>query len=101
MTKDEKLHLDRVQQLGCIACYVDHGFFSPAEIHHIIDGNLRKGHLYVLPLCVPHHRGGHDGSGDQCVSRHPYKRRFEDTYGTEYELLDHVETRLRDKYGSE
>ena len=98
MTKAEALHLDRVQQLGCIACYLDHGVYSPAEIHHIIGGNRRKGHKYVLPLCVSHHRGGSDGTSGTVVSRHPYKRRFEDAYGCEDELLNLVDHRIRMRY---
>ncbi len=101
MTKDEKLHLDRVQQLGCIVCRLEYKWYSPAEIHHIIDGNKRKGHFYVLPLCPSHHRGGSDGVGGQYVSRHPYKARFEDKYGQESDLLGHVQDRLRDRFGIE
>lgn len=96
MTKDEALHLDRVQQLGCIACWIN-GLYTPAEIHHVLDGNRRLGHNFVLPLCVPHHRGGGDGAGAP-VSRHPYKKRFEQEFGTEQELLDLVEDRLRERY---
>lgn len=92
MTHDEAQHLDRVQQLGCIACYID-GVYSPAEIHHVLDGNRRMGHKYVLPLCVLHHRGGGDGVSSP-VSRHPYKKRFELRYGTEEQLLLTVEARL-------
>jgi len=94
MTRSEALHLDKVQALGCIACYQE-GVYSPAEIHHILDGNRRIGHHSVLPLCVPHHRGGSDGdSYPHAVSRHPFKRRFEDKYGTEQVLLAQVKERL-------
>lgn len=99
ITKPESEHMDRVQLLGCIACFID-GVYSPAEIHHILESGRRKGHMYVLPLCVPHHRGNFDGSVDQrMVSRHPYKTRFEARYGTEAELLDKVNERLRAVYG--
>ena len=96
MTPAEALHLRRVQELGCIACWRT-GVYSPAEIHHVLDGGRRKGHMYVLPLCFPHHRGGSDGTGAPFVSRHPYKKRFEDTYGTEEELLSIVEERLHER----
>jgi len=97
MTKDEELHLDRVQQLGCIACR-GLGVYSPAEIHHILDGGRRKGHKFVLPLCFPHHRGGGDGSGG-FVSRHPYKKRFEHDFGTEDDLLAEVGRLLHERFG--
>lgn len=93
MNKSDLAHLDAVQQLGCVACYTE-GVYSPAEIHHVVDGNKRLGHQYVLPLCVPHHRGGGDGISVPYVSRHPYKKRFELRYGTEEDLLLIVETRL-------
>lgn len=98
MNKSEALHLDRVQQLGCIACWID-GLYSPAEIHHLLEGGRRIGHKYVLPLCFPHHRGGFDGAGASAVSRHPYKARFESKYGTEQELLAMVEKRLYERFG--
>ena len=88
MTKEEALHLGLVQEFGCIACRASSGVFSPAEIHHILDGNRRLGHFHVLPLCVPHHRGGSDGISAPFVSRHPYKKRFELAYGTEADLLE-------------
>lgn len=99
MNKADEKHLDQVQQLGCIVCSIDMGVYSPCEIHHILDGNRRRGHRYVLPLCFSHHRGGGDGSGDTFVSRHPYKHRFEDAYGTEDELLARVNQRLHERFG--
>ena len=35
-----------------------------------------------------HHRGGR---GEEPISRHPWKRRFEKEYGTEKELLELVQ----------
>lgn len=92
MTKEEQQHLDHVQSLGCIACRIN-GMYSPAEIHHVLDGGRRIGHSHVIPLCFPHHRGGGDGLS-AVVSRHPYKKRFEAAYGTEQQLLDRVEELL-------
>ena len=98
MTKEEERHLDRVQQLGCIVCrQVD--IYTPAEIHHILDGNRRIGHFDVLPLCFPHHRGGSDGSRDNFISRHPYKARFEQQYGPEAGLLIAGRRLLYERFG--
>ena len=79
--------MDKVQQLGCIVC-ANRGFPDvPAEIHHTKGKTVKDAHLYVLPLCPSHHRfGGHI----EPISRHPYKKRFEDAYGTEAELLECV-----------
>jgi hypothetical protein len=75
---------------------MEHDCFTPAEIHHIIEGGKRKGHYFTLPLCVPHHRGRSDGSVLPYVSRHPYKARFEAAYGSEDELLEYVKGLLSD-----
>ena len=86
-SKEEKEYMDKVQQLGCIVC-ANRGFPDvPAEIHHTRGKTVKDAHLYVIPLCPSHHRyGGHT----EPISRHPYKKRFEDAYGTEAELLECV-----------
>jgi hypothetical protein len=90
-SKEEKEYMDKVQQLGCIVC-ANRGFPDvPAEIHHTKGKTVKDAHLYVLPLCPSHHRfGGHI----EPISRHPYKKRFEDAYGTEAELLEQVQENL-------
>lgn len=97
MNKGDASYLSRVQAIGCIVCKLEYFCYTPAEIHHIIEGGKRKGHRFVLPLCVPHHRGNSDGDTHQFVSRHPYKARFETAYGTESELREHI-TGLLDDY---
>ena len=87
---EEKKHMSKVAELGCIVCNRK-GFFNPAEIHHI-NGKIKEGcHFQVLPLCFEHHRKGND---KEPISRHPYKKRFELAYGTEAELLAKVEKLL-------
>ena len=90
-SKEEKEYMDKVQQLGCIVC-ANRGFPDvPAEIPHTRGKTVEDAHLYVLPLCPSHHRfGGHI----EPISRHPYKKRFEDAYGTEAELLEQVQENL-------
>ena len=86
-TADEKRHMNTVAEIGCIVCR-NKGFINPAEIHHL-DGRMKKGcHFKVLPLCYEHHRGGRD---TEPISRHPYKKRFENKYGTEEKLLEQVD----------
>ena len=85
-TADEKRHMSAVADIGCIVCR-NKGFMNPAEIHHI-DGKTKKDcHFKVLPLCYEHHRKGND---KEPISRHPYKKRFENEYGTEEELLKQI-----------
>ncbi len=91
-TKEERAHMDRVSQLGCIVCrnlgYPD----SPAGIHHIrasAGGGQRSSHYEVIPLCALHHLTGGYGvafhAGSECWQR---------AFGTEVELLLQVKTLL-------
>lgn len=55
-----KRHMGRVAGLGCVLCahlgYRD----SPAEVHHIRDGQgaaQRASDWLTVPLCPEHHRG--------------------------------------------
>lgn len=87
MTKAEKRHLNAVADLGCILCAVLGTPGTPAEIHHLRDGQgmgQRSSHFDAIGLCAYHHRGdeGYHGMG---------KRRFEAVYGvTERQLLSNV-----------
>ena len=86
--KSEKQHMDKVVQLGCIVCR-NKGFLNtPAEIHHVKGKTIENAHLFVLPLCFNHHRQG--GMEEPFISRHPYKKRFIQAYGTEEQLLEQV-----------
>ena len=87
-TSKEKKHMDRVSQLGCIVCFLNGFYGVPSEIHHI-EGKTKEGaHFKVLPLCYQHHREG--SFNDSFVSRHPWKKEFEERYGSERELLELV-----------
>jgi hypothetical protein len=91
-TVEEERWLRAIVEFGCIACWLD-GFPSrPPAVHHILRGNQRMGHLHSLPLCDP----GHHQSGQPLglVSRHPWKTRFEEKYGTEQELLQRLRQML-------
>ena len=61
MTKDEKRHLQRVADLGCIVCRNVYFRKTAAEIHHIRAGQgmaQRASHFETIPLCPRHHRTG-------------------------------------------
>lgn len=72
-----------IVRLGCIVCLIQGHPGTPAEVHHILRGGRRIGHLSSIPLCPGHHRG--DGSSK--TSRHPWKSRFVADFGTEADLL--------------
>jgi hypothetical protein len=90
-TAAEKHWMDFLQDFGCCVCRRQGRGFVPTEIHHIVSGNRRLGHLKTLSLCYHHHRAAPAGSGE--ISRHPYKARFEAAYGTEDELLEYLQRR--------
>lgn len=61
-TKAEREHLAAVKALPCVACIIDDRFTEltvcgPTEVHHLLSGNKRRGHMFVLPLGRYHHRG--------------------------------------------
>jgi hypothetical protein len=89
--KAEKIHMDRVSQLGCIVCRKQGKGIVPCEIHHVEGKTKPDAHFKVLPLCFEHHRMGSD---KEPISRHPYKARFVANYGTESDLLDLVDKLL-------
>lgn len=92
-TKDERAWMDAVAAYGCIACRMDGRGFRPAAVHHILRGGLRIGHRFTIGLCDPgHHQGGQPLG---LISRHPWKTRFERRYGTEMQLLAHVQRVLK------
>jgi hypothetical protein len=92
-TKKEAEHMDKVSQLGCIVCRNTNGCITPAEIHHIEGKTKVDSHFKVLPLCFDHHR---KGNRFRPISRHPYKRRFEEAYGKEEKLLEQVNRLLNE-----
>ncbi|WP_461533485.1 Ref family recombination enhancement nuclease [Sinomicrobium sp.] len=95
-TKEDKKRFQLLPQIGCICCksYGVHNEW--VQIHHIIDGNKRMGHQYTLPLCYWHHQGvppegltrkqAEDMVGPSLIS----KKRFNEVFGGEMELLEYV-----------
>ncbi len=84
MTKDEKKHLSKVIDIGCIVCR-NMGYHTPAEIHHIRNKTLgrRSSHYETIPLCPYHHRSSN-------YSIHLNPKYFIKHFGTEQELLNEV-----------
>lgn len=83
MRKAEREHLSRLADLGCVLCLRLCYGATPAEIHHIRDGqgmSQRASHFEAIPLCYSHHRGpnGFHGLG---------KRAFVRRYGVDETML--------------
>ena len=89
--KQEREHMDRVAQLGCIACR-NLGFpDTPTQLHHIragVGAGQRSSHFHVIPLCHHHHSAqGVDGF-------HKSPKTWMEKHGHELELLAQVEDLL-------
>ncbi|MFU7349594.1 Ref family recombination enhancement nuclease [Pseudomonas paraeruginosa] len=83
---EKRIHDRMASEIGCIACRKDGIRNMHVSIHHI-DGRTKPGaHLRVLPLCSGHHQDGTGAPG--LIAVHPWKRRFEEKYGTQLELLE-------------
>ena len=59
--KAEQRRFDAMKEMGvCIACYLRGAKgYNHIEIHHLLSGNKRIGHMATVSLCVWHHRGLH------------------------------------------
>ena len=58
-TKAEKARMDKLKEMGqCVACYQIgiHGR-GYIQIHHLLSGNRRIGHMASVSLCEWHHLG--------------------------------------------
>lgn len=74
-----------IVESGCIVCRLQDLGYRAAEVHHLKAGDRRIGHMSSIALCVDHHRGG--AKEGLYISRHPWKVRFEEAYGSEHFLL--------------
>lgn len=85
-TVEESAWMAAITAIGCIACLIDGHPGTPGAVHHILRSGQRIGHLHSICLCDP----GHHQNGQQrgMVSRHPWKARFEDRYGSEESLIN-------------
>jgi hypothetical protein len=84
-TAAERAHLNAVGSLPCIVCRRLRLGESPAEVHHIREGQGRRraSDLETIPLCYPHHRGQ---DGIHHIGTKAWHRRF----WPERELLQEV-----------
>jgi|TARA_B100000902_G_C27006353_1_gene762428 hypothetical protein len=90
MKKQDKIRFDKLRQIGCIACSKK-GLFSEPVIHHIRNHTglgLRPPHTDTIPLCPAHHNMGNE-------SVHLNKKKFYSLFGTEYELLEETNQKIK------
>lgn len=71
-TSKERRHLARIAALGCICCrMLGHGE-TPAQVHHLREGQgmaTRSSHWLTIPLCHDHHTGKDGIHGTKAVMR--------------------------------
>lgn len=84
MKKCDKERYQKLSDLGCIICLKE-GHYTPPAIHHI-NGRTGNGNQETIPLCYYHHQEGSDC--EAYTSRHPFKTRFQERYGSEESLLE-------------
>ena len=95
--KAEQARFDKMKEQGiCMACYqIGIKGWQYIEIHHLLSGNKRIGHMATVSLCSWHHRGvQHEGLSrvDMLESFGPSlahgSKPFRAEFGTDKELLD-------------
>lgn len=98
-TKAERAHLAAVKALPCVACLMEGNelFCGLTEVHHLLLGNRRRGHMFVAPLCAWHHRGepldgmsAKEMEGALGPSLARSSKRFRVMFGSDDELLARV-----------
>lgn len=101
-TKHQQKIADKlVDQVGCAVCRFHMGIEdSPAEIHHMLEGQRKLSHYMIIPLCPIHHRQGVPGhpSRHSVNGMHGGLEAFEKAYGTEQSLLEACERWINEDY---
>lgn len=65
-TKAEQARFDRIKSGPCMACIqrgIDQTGQGIVEVHHLLSGGRRRGHMFTIGLCAWSHRAyvWHDG----------------------------------------
>ncbi len=73
--------MDAVVRIACCVCVRTGRGETPCQVHHMLSGGRRMGHLFTIGLCYLHHESGRND--EEVVSRDHNQRRFEARYGSE------------------
>lgn len=94
-TKAEQARFDIMLEIGCVPCTLMGVTCNPAQIHHIVEGKKRLGHLFTICLCPWHHTGHVPPTAtkeeiERLVgpSYATSPRAFKGKFGTQRELLE-------------
>ena len=103
-TREEKRRFEAIVEAGCCACRQAHpDWLRPVEVHHLLDGGVRRGHAFTVALCSWHHRGvPHQGFTQKAAtdffgpSLALDGKAFKKAYGDDESLLRFTELLIRD-----
>lgn len=110
--REEERRLQRIQEIGCVACYRRGFRGTPCDINHIAKGGRRQGkikfgrhegHKHTFGLCPWHHRGYALTAPQEVLERTlgPSMARspaaFRAEFGSSDELLEYQELLLNGK----
>ena len=101
-TKEDKRRFSLLSQVGCICCKQFGIHNEWIQAHHIVEGNKRRGHQFTLPLCTWHHEGvppeGMTREQTEALVGPSLKskKRFDEVFEGEMELLEKVNDILRE-----
>lgn len=94
-TKLQLLRMAWFPEVGCIACIQQGLPKTLLDVAHETNGGRREGPFYTFPLCPYHHRGVMPDGFNSRTAEERFgpsfalsKRRFEERYGTESELVE-------------
>lgn len=94
-TKAEAARMARLKEGMCVACTIaGHIHCGSVEVHHLLSGNKRRGHLFTIPLCSWHHRGESNLLGWKFLTNAAGpslalgSKAFHIAFGTDDELLE-------------
>lgn len=99
MSKTTDIRFRKLYEHGCIACHLKIWTFRETQMHHI---KGHKRHDLTIPLCPWHHQGhpvndlsASDSTDWLGPSLALNKKEFIREFGTELELLDRINSRIK------
>lgn len=93
-TKADLERFERLRELGCVVSRVYLGRYAAPDVHHLLEGGVRMGHQFTIPLSTWFHRGiPGQLTQAECTRRFGPSRalnpmQFHKRFGTDLELLE-------------
>lgn len=94
-TRDERHRMNQIIEIGCVVSQVLGRRNVPAQIHHVLRGGKRLGHMHTIGLTPWYHEGEppYGLTKARCYeiygpSLKLHRREFIEGFGSEYELVE-------------